>query len=78
MEFPIKFDTVYIKGSQVILSKQFIFLSLKINFVLANSVDPDEMTHYAAFHLGLHCFQKYSFTRCLVLKGLICNSLVYY
>ena len=35
--------------------KNIVFLSLKINFVLANSVDPDEMTYYAAFHLGLHC-----------------------
>ena len=26
-----------------------------------NSVDPDEMQHYAAFHLGFHCLQKYSF-----------------
>ena len=26
-----------------------------------NSVDPDEMQHYAAFHLGLYCLQKYSF-----------------
>ena len=24
-----------------------------------NSVDPDEMQHCAAFHLGLHCLQKY-------------------
>ena len=31
------------------------FLSLRINFVLANSADPDEMTHSAAFHLRLHC-----------------------
>ena len=23
--------------------------------LLANSADPDEMLHYAAFHLGLHC-----------------------
>ena len=22
---------------------------------LTNSVDPDEIPHYAAFHLGLHC-----------------------
>ena len=28
---------------------------------LANSVDPDEMPHNAAFHLGLHCLQKYAF-----------------
>ena len=37
----------------------FLFLSLKINFQLANSADPDEMLDGAAFHLGLHCLQKY-------------------
>ena len=64
MEFPIKFDTVesgwsivYIEGSQVIIFI-IVFLSLKINFVLAKSADPDEMLHYAAFHLGLHCLPK--------------------
>ena len=44
---------VYIKGSQVIISKlkfQSIFLSLKIVYVLANVVDPDEMPHSVAFH----------------------------
>ena len=25
----------------------------------AKSVDPDEMLHFAAFHLDLHCLQKY-------------------
>ena len=29
-------------------------------FALSNSVDPDEMLHYATFHLGLHVLQKYS------------------
>ena len=34
--------------------------SLKINFVMANSVDPDEMPPYAAFHLGLlNCLPLY-------------------
>ena len=35
------------------------FFSLKINFVLANSVDldPDEMPHYAALNLDLLCLQ---------------------
>ena len=33
----------------------FFHFSLKIVFVLENSVDPDEMPHNAAFHLGLHC-----------------------
>ena len=28
--------------------------SPKIDFVLAKSVDPDEMSQYAIFHLGLH------------------------
>ena len=32
-----------------------VFLSLKINYVSANNADQDEMLHYAAFHLGLHC-----------------------
>ena len=36
-----------------------IFLSLKIVLILANNADPDEMQHYAAFHLGLHCLPKY-------------------
>ena len=29
------------------------FFSLKKDFILANSADPDEMPHYAAHHLGL-------------------------
>ena len=36
-------------------------LSLKIVCVLANSVDPDEMLRYAAFHLGLHCLPNDTF-----------------
>ena len=32
-----------------------MFHSLKIDFDLANSADPDEMPHDAAFHLDLHC-----------------------
>ena len=34
--------------------KALTFSSL-ILCVLANSEDPDEMTHCAAFHQGLHC-----------------------
>ena len=65
MGFSIKFDTVksrlfivYIEVSQAIISKNIAFLSLKINFALANSADPDEMPPYAAFHLGHHCLRK--------------------
>ena len=32
-----------------------VFLSLKIDFVLANSADPVEMQRHAVFHLGLRC-----------------------
>ena len=70
MEFPIEFDTVqsrwsiaYIEGSQVIIAPPpppppKKILSLKIDFALANSVDPNVMPHY---HLGLHCLPKYLF-----------------
>ena len=30
-----------------------------IDFIIANSADPDEMWHSVAFHLGLLCLQKY-------------------
>ena len=69
MEYPIKvhkiksgWSFVYIEGLQVIIIKKktiIKLLSLKIDFVLANSADPDEMLHNAAFHLGLSCLPKY-------------------
>ena len=49
------------RGHRLQFQKNIIFLSLKIDFVLANSIDPDEMPHYAAFHLGLHCLPMYPF-----------------
>ena len=65
MEFSLKFDTVksgwsivYTEGSQVIISKNIIFIFLKINFVMANSADPDEMPHLGKFHLSLHFLSK--------------------
>ena len=51
---------VYTKDSQVRISK-----FVKIVFILANSADPDEMQHIAAFHLGLHYLQKYPFGECV-------------
>ena len=61
MEFSIKLHTiksgwsiVYIEGSQVIISKNIIFLSLKINFVLANSADP----WIYSIYLGMCCFNS--------------------
>ena len=36
---------------------------MKIVYILTNNAEPDEMTLYASFHLGLHCFEhsKYMF-----------------
>ena len=45
------------------------FLSLRIVFTLTNRVDPDEMLHYAEFHLGLHCLTKYPFRGFQYTKG---------
>ena len=49
--------TVYLSGARVsIFSTLVPRLSLKIDFVSANSSGPDEMPpHSVAFHLGLHC-----------------------
>ena len=64
MDFPIHIDTIsmdlsilYFKGTQVKNLIFFIFLSLKI----VNNQYPDEMLHYTAFHLVLHCLPKYLF-----------------
>ena len=46
-----------------------VFMSLKVVLTLANSVNPDEMQHYAAFHLGLHCLPKYLFRSFQYSKG---------
>ena len=52
-EWPI----IYIEGSHVIISKKYCISSFEV-FVLANSADPNEIPHHAAFHLGLHCLPK--------------------
>ena len=70
MEFCIKLHTIksgwsifYIEGSKDILShKNIVFLAFKNDFILTqHSEDPDEMSHCAAFHHGLHCLSKYPF-----------------
>ena len=63
---------IYTEGLQAIVSKQYrnSFSEEKlIVFILANSEDPDEMPHYAAFHLALHCLQKYQFMGLHYTKG---------
>ena len=38
--------------------KIIVFVCFEFFFTFTKSVDPDEMQHYAAFHLGIHCVQK--------------------
>ena len=73
MNSPIHIDTISMglpilrfNGSQVVFS-----IMLKVVLILANSADPDEMQHYAAFHLGLHCLPKYSFRGFQYTRGLL-------
>ena len=68
MDFPIHIDTTsmglpidHFKGSWIEFSKCDEFLSQKFVLILAHSADPDEMQHYAAFHLGFHYLPKYPF-----------------
>ena len=52
---------LYIEALQVLLfKKSIVFISLKICFVLANSADPDERPHYAAFRLVFTVCQSIS------------------
>ena len=37
----------------MISKRNILFLSLTVNFVLADNPDPDQMSHHAAFHLDL-------------------------
>ena len=50
---------MYFKESKVEFLNNDVFLSLKVVVISANSADPNEMQHYAAFHLGLHWLPKY-------------------
>ena len=77
MDFPILIITIrmglciiHFKGSQVEISKKkYVFQSLTIVFILAKSAGPDEMLHFAAFHLGLHYLPKYPFRGFRYTKG---------
>ena len=57
------------------LSEIFSFPILNMDFVIANSADPDEMTHHVAFHLDLPCSMKCPISIQRVYKGL--SSLIF-
>ena len=60
---------VYIGVSSYNFKKNIVFFCLKIFLTFTNSVDPDATQHYAAFHLGLHCLQKYFFKKAQNLRA---------
>ena len=51
----MELSILYIMGLPVKFLGNDVFLSLKIVFFVANSADPNEMSPYATFHLGIHC-----------------------
>ena len=70
VDFSIHIDTIsmglpilYFMGSQIQVSKLWCICAFNVVLVLVNCADSDEMQHDAAFHLGLHCLQKYMFRR---------------
>ena len=50
-----------LKNVKLILLIHVVNFKTNIFYTFSNSVDPNEMQHHAAFHLGLHCLQKYLF-----------------
>ena len=56
------FPFCILKGNRLKFLNFNMFLSMKTVFILANSADPDDMPHYVAFHLDLHCLSTYWFT----------------
>ena len=68
------------KGSQVVFLNYDVFLPLKVVLVLSNSADPNEMQHYAAFHLGLHSLPNNTFKGFTVYKALfsVCKKLNFF
>ena len=43
----------------------FLFKGHQVIIFISNSVDPDDMTHYSEFHLGLHCLPTWCFLNTL-------------
>ena len=54
------FLTIFDLRSSIVST--FSIAAYPLWIVLANTANPDEMPHSAAFHVGLHCLQKYLFS----------------
>ena len=76
LDCPINIHTVrmgwsiiQIRVHMVNYSNNYVLQSQESVFNLANSAGPDEMPHFAAFHLSLHCVSKYPFMVFQYTKG---------
>ena len=65
----IKYSIVFFHR-QIFFLNYDVFLTLKVVLILVKSADLDEMQHYAAFHVGLHCLPKYQLRGFQNTKGL--------
>ena len=50
---------IFLRGHRLKFLNDYVFLSQKIVFISTKSVDPDEMLHFAVFHLGIHSLLKF-------------------
>ena len=64
---------LYVLRDHKLWFKKKKFFSVKIDFVLANSADPDEMLHSVALHLGLLCSWYYD-NYCICFNPLLHTS----
>ena len=56
-------DLLYVlRGHRLSFQKNIVCISMNIDFVSANSLSPDEISHFEAFYPGLHCLPKYPFS----------------
>ena len=53
---------IYLRSQWSNVPNNCVSKFLKIGLSSAKIVDPDEMQHYAVFHLGLHYLQKYMYS----------------
>ena len=68
MNFPMQIKAIGMgksilcfKESQIGIGQFWCIFVPENCFYINKHVDPDEMPHYAAFHLGLPCLLKYLF-----------------
>ena len=54
---------IILMGNRSPYRNSIAFLSQMIDFVLASSVDPQDMLHYAAFYLDLQCLPKNPYSK---------------